>query len=110
MTLQGFSEILEEVGIPVAHYKAHLTEYPYMVFREIGTTYNHASGNAWRELTHVGVDHFTNIEWDETVEKLKLVLLKKKINFTTAIIWYEDDEVIHTSFDLTIARDLEVEK
>jgi len=108
MTLQEFREILKKVGIPVAHYKTQLTEYPYITFQEFGTTNFSASGRVWREAIKVGVDHYTNKEWDETVEKLKRVLLKKNINFTTAIIWYEDDEIIHTSFDLTITREIEV--
>jgi len=108
MTLQKLRDVLREAGIPVAHYKAQLTEYPYTVFRELGTRYNHASGNAWRELTSVGIDHFTKTAFDPTLDKLKIALLKRKINFTTVTIWYEDDEIIHTQFDATIVRDMEV--
>lgn len=106
--MKEFRDILKEAGIPVAHYKTQLTEYPYIIFREYGDTYQHASGNAWRELTGVVVDHYTKTEWDDTVDKLKKALLKRKINFTTVVIWYEDDEVIQTQFDLTIAREMEV--
>ena len=108
MTLPELREVLREVGIPVAHYKAQLTEYPYIVFRELGTRYNHASGNAWRELTSVSIDHFTKQAFDPTLDKLKKSLLAKRINFTTATIWYEDDETLHTQFDATIVRDMEV--
>ena len=108
MTLQELRDVLREAGIPVAHYKAQITEYPYIVFRELGTRYNHASGNAWRELTSVSIDHFTQRLFDPTLDKLKISLLAKKINFTTVTIWYEDDELIHTQFDATIVRDMEV--
>ena len=108
MTLQELREILREAGIPVAHYKTQLTERPYIIWRELATRYDFAGGRAWREITDVSVDHFTNEEWDATVDKLKIALLKHKINFTTAIIWYEDDEIIHTQFDFAIAREMEV--
>jgi hypothetical protein len=108
MTLLEFREILKKAGIPVAHYKAQLTEYPYIVFRELGTRYNHASGNAWRELTDISIDHFTQQAFDPTLDKLKIVLLAKKINFTTVTIWYEDDETIHTQISAIIMRDMEV--
>ena len=108
MTLPELRDILKEAGIPVAHYKAQLTEFPYIVFRELGTRYNNASGNSWREVISVGVDHFTKTAFDETLDKLKRALLKNKVNFTTATIWYEDDEIIQTSFDFAIARDMEV--
>jgi len=108
MTLQELREILKEAGTPVAHYKAQLTEYPYIVFRELGTKYSHASGNAWREIISIGIDHFTKQAFDPTLDKLKTALLAKKINFTTATIWYEDDEILHTQFDAAIVRDMEV--
>ena len=108
MTLQTLRDILGEAGIPVAHYKIKLTEYPYIVWRELATSNNHASGNAWREVISVSIDHFTKKAFDPSVDKLKLALLRHKISFTTAVIWYEDDELIQTQFTLSIARKWEV--
>ena len=108
MTLQELRDVLKEPGIPVAHYKAQMTEHPYIVFRGLGTRYSHASGTSWREIRGVGVDHYTKTPFDETVDKLIIALLENKINFTTAEIWYEEDEVIQTSFDFSISRELEV--
>ena len=108
MTLKELSSVLLEAGIPVAHYKTRLTERPYIIYREFSTSYNFASGNAWREVEAVGVDHYTEKEFDETLVKLKKALLKRKINFTTATIWDEENEIIQTSFDFSISRELEV--
>ena len=109
MTLQELRVILLEAGIPVAHYKTQLTEYPYIIWRELSALYNFAGGKAWREITNVSVDHFTDEEWDASLDKLKIALLKNNIKFTTATIWYEDDEIIQTSFDLSISRELDIE-
>ena len=108
MTLHDLRKVLNEAGIPVAHYKTQLTEYPYIIYRETGTSYNIASGKAWREIITVSVDHITKIEFDPSLEKLKLALLKNKIMFTTATVWYEADELIETQIDFTISREMEV--
>jgi hypothetical protein len=109
MTLQELKSLLEEVGIPVAHYETLLTEFPYIIYRELNSSYNHASGRAWREVTNVSVDHFTKKEWDTTLDQLKLLLLQNKINFTTVTLFYEEDKVIHTQFDFAIAQVIDME-
>ncbi|MCL2215771.1 MAG: hypothetical protein FWB91_01995 [Defluviitaleaceae bacterium] len=105
MTLKDLYNILMEVGITVSHYEANLDTFPYIVFQELGTSYSLASGRIWREVTRVRVEYFTKDEWDKTLDALKIALLRKKINFTTATIWYEDTKVICTSFDFSIARE-----
>ena len=106
MTLRELREILMEAGVPVAHYKTQLTERPYIVWHELATRYDFAGGGAWRETTDVSVDHFTDDEWDETVDRLKSALLRHKIMFRTTVIWYEDDEIIHTQFDFSVSREI----
>jgi len=106
MTLLELQYILQEVGLPIVHYEARMTKSSYIVYRELGTSYSFASGRAWRETIRVSIDHFTKKEWDETLDKLKLVLLKNKINFSTVTMYYEDEKTIHTQFDLSIARDM----
>jgi len=106
MTLLEFQDILREVGIPVAHFEIRETEYSYIIFQEYSTSYTFASGNAWREITRISVDHFSKTIGDSTLEKLKLVLLKNKINFTTVTMYYPEGKIIHTQFDLSIARDI----
>ena len=108
MTLRDLHGILRGVGIPVAHYEAELDNYPYIVFNELGTTYSAASGQVWREVTRIGIDHYTKTEWDASLDELKKILLENKLKFTTATIWYVDTKVIHTQIDLSIARDMEV--
>jgi len=106
--LQELSKIIKEVGIQTAHFKTNLTKFPYITFRETTGGNSHASGIAWRETTSVALDHFTKAEYCKTLETLKKILLKNKINYTFTTIWYEQDEIIHTAFDIAISRDLEV--
>jgi len=108
MTLPELHEVFKEAKIPVMHYKARQTGYPYIVWQERSSSYNYASGKVVHELIPVTASHLTKKEWDPTLDEFKLVLLKKKINFTTVTIWYEDDELIETIFNLAIWRELEV--
>lgn len=108
MTLHELHGVLSSVGIAVSHYEADLDTFPYITFSELSTSYVFASSRAWREITRVGVDHFTKTEWDKTLDDLKLTLLKHKINFTTATVWYANDKLINTQFNLSITREMEV--
>ena len=107
MTLLDLYNTLLQVGITVAHYEAELDEYPYITYQEIATTYQHGSGHPWREDVAVEVVHFTQKEFDPTLEKLKYELHKSNISFTIAHGYDPDEKVIINQFALTITRDLE---
>jgi len=97
------------VGIPVGHYRVKAEQFPHIVFQELSTAYDFASGRAWREITEVLVEHFTQEPFCETLEKLKLALLRNKINFTTTTVWHQEGEIIQTSFNFAITRKMESE-
>lgn len=93
----------------MAHYETDLEDYPYMIYHEEKTSYKWASGLTVREDVQVEVAHFTKTEFDPSLERLKRVLLKKKIGFTIETLFNPDNKVILNILAVTISREMEVE-
>ena len=107
MTLLDLYNILLKADIPVAHYETELEKYPYIVYQELTTSYQYSSGQPWREDIAVEVVHFTEKEFDSTLETLKEKLLENKINFTIAHGYDAAEKVIMNQFTFTITKELE---
>lgn len=106
MTLLDLYNILLQVGIPVAHNEAELDEYPYIVYQEFNSSYDTASGRAYREKTRVDVTHFSKAEFDPSFDRLKKTLLENNINFTVATTYDKDSKVTHNQIDVVITADM----
>jgi hypothetical protein len=107
MTLLELYNLLLKVGIPVAHYETELTERPYIVYQELFTSYDWASGCTVTEKIKCEVVHVSKTEFDPTFEILKKILLEAKIGFSIETVFELDKKDILNNFDLTISRDRE---
>ena len=106
MNLLDLRNILLQVGIPVGHYETKKEEFPRIVFQELSTSYDTASGKAYRENTRVDITHYTQTGLDPTLDKLKEILLKNNIGFNIVTAFDEDSKVIINQFDATITKSL----
>jgi flagellar hook protein FlgE len=102
MTLLDLYNVLLLVGIPVSHYEGELDEYPHIVYQEFNTTYDTASGRAYRKKTRVEITHYTKVEFDPTIDILKGVLLEHDLYFTVATTFNPENEVITNQGEVTI--------
>ena len=107
MTLLELYKFLQEAGIPVWHYEAQQEDKPYIVYQEVATRDDYASGQPIRESTKVEIVHFTDREFDPSLEWLKEALRWHKIPFTVAHGFDTENKNIISQFEVTIYKDLE---
>lgn len=106
MTLLEFYKILLEVDIPIGHYETELEKFPYIIYQELSTSYDYASGIAIAEKINLEVVHFTKKEFCPSLEKLKEVLHKHKIGFNIATAYDHEPKNIINQFEITIKKNL----
>lgn len=106
MTLLDLYNTLLKVDIPVSHYEGELDEYPYIVYQEFNTSYDTASGKAYKEKTRVEITHFSKAEFDPSLELLKKKLLENNINFSVATTFDKEAKTIINQFEVVISQDI----
>ncbi len=104
MTLLELYNVLLQVNIPVSHYEGDLDEYPYIVYQEFNTSYDNASGKAYKEKTRVDITHFSKTEFDPSLDVLKKTLLNNNINFSVATTFDKDSKVIINQLEVIITQ------
>jgi hypothetical protein len=104
MKLLDLKAILETVGIPVYHYESLGEELPRIVYQEYAIRQEYASNGATEETTPIEINHFTDIEFDESLEELKRVLRVNKIPFTGEISFDPQTKVATTTLDISITE------
>jgi len=107
MTLLEFYNILLEVGIHVGHYEVDIKRSPpYIVYSELNTNYDYASGRPRIEKIRIEVLHISKDEFDPSLANLKNLLHKHKISFDIATEFHYERKNIINSFELTIQSEI----
>lgn len=106
MTLVNFFNLLETVGIPVAHYETELQEYPYIIYNEFASNFIKASNIAYNEKTKVEVIHFSQTEFDVTFETLKEILLNSGIFFSVVTTYDRENKVIQNQLEVELLHEV----
>jgi len=107
MTLIDVYKMLQEAGIPVWHNEAKQEETPYIVYQELSSHDMWISGQPYEESITMLVAHFTDIEFDPSLDDLKNVLRKNKIPFKVAYGYDLDKKISISEFSLTIVNEVE---
>jgi len=105
MTLSNFRKLLLETGIPVFHYEGELESGPYIVYQEYATTYVFASNKAYTEKTSVSVNHYTKIEFDQSFDLLKKILLNRGIFFSIVTTYDKIDKTIQNQLEVILIEE-----
>lgn len=107
MTLVKFFDLLKQSNIPVWHYEAELEEPPYIVYQELSTTYDNASGRPFEEYIRLEVVHFTKDGLCPSLKRLKDLLFENKIGFSIAHGYDKATKTIINQLEITIRRRLD---
>ncbi len=106
MTLLELYQKISSAGVSIWHYEAAQAKYPYAVYQEYNVSFDYASGKRFREKTRVAITYFSKSEFDETLEKLKTVLLENDLLPDIAITFDREDKTIIYQFEVTLTRNI----
>ena len=103
MTISKFIEILLEICPAVYHYEGFQESGDFIVWGEIGETYNHADNVRAEEGAIIAVDILTKKEFSDVPGRLKQIFRENEIIYKgPEIVYHSDTEYIQYAYTVEL--------